>query len=240
MMSVESSIPYKGKELDLFAEVNIWKSYWKSAIREFLGNHILEVGAGLGASIEIFYDGNFSKWLGLEPDPDLVTLLKERKGRGEFPQWCEFKQGTIRDLADSEQFDTILYIDVLEHIPDDVAEIEGAASHVKVGGTIVVVAPSHQFLYSEFDSSVGHIRRYDHHSLRGLTPKGFSIAESKYLDSVGLLASLGNRFLLHSPMPSRRQLWFWDKILVRLSRLVDPLLRYSIGKSILFVWRRDL
>ena len=131
MMSVKSSIPYKGKELDLFAEVLIWKRYWKSAIQEFLGDHILEVGAGLGASIELFSDNSFSKWLGLEPDPDLVALLKERKGRGEFPQWCEFKQGTIRDLADNEQFDTILYVDVLEHIPDDGAEIGQAANHGK-------------------------------------------------------------------------------------------------------------
>lgn len=239
-MSVESSIPYKGKELDLFAEVLIWKKYWKSAIQEFLGDHILEVGAGIGASIEVFSHDTFSNWLGLEPDPDLVALLNQRKHEGEFPSWCEFKHGTIRDLADGEQFDTILYIDVLEHITDDGAEIGQASNHVKMGGTIVVVAPSHQFLYSEFDSSVGHVRRYDHPSLCALTPQGFSIVDSKYLDSVGLLASLGNRFLLHSPMPSRRQLWIWDKILVRLSRLVDPLLRYSIGKSILFVWQRDL
>ena len=239
-MSVESSIPYKGKELDLFAEVIIWKRYWKSVIRKYLGNHILEVGAGIGASIEIFADGPFSTWLGLEPDPDLVALLKGRLSRGEFPQWCEFKQGTIQDLVDSAQFDTILYIDVLEHIQDDGGEIEGAANHVVKGGYIVVVAPSHQFLYSEFDSSVGHVRRYDRHSLGALSPQGFSVVDSKYLDSVGLVASLGNRFILHSPMPSRRQLWIWDKILVRLSRVVDPLLRYSIEKSILFVWQRDL
>lgn len=240
MMSLESSIPYKGKELDLFAEVIIWKRYWKSVIQEFLGNHILEVGAGKGATIEIFSDESFSHWLGLEPDPDMVSMLNERKNEGEFPQWCEFKQGTIRDVAESAQFDTILYIDVLEHIQDDCAEIEQAANYVRMGGYIVVLAPSHQFLYSEFDSSVGHIKRYDKHSLRALTPHGFSIVDSKYLDSVGLLASLGNRFILRSSMPSRRQLWIWDKILVRISRVVDPLVRYSIGKSILLVWQRDL
>jgi len=240
MTPIESTINYRGKELDLFSEVTIWKRYWKDAIHEFLGSHILEVGSGLGASVEIFADDSFSTWLGLEPDPDMVALLKERKGEGEFPNWCEFKQGAIRDLADSAQFDTILYIDVLEHIQDDGAEIELAANHVKISGYIVVIAPSHQFLYSEFDSSVGHIKRYDNHSLRALTPRGFSVVDSKYLDSVGLLASLGNRFILHSSIPSRRQLWIWDKILVRLSRVVDPLVRYSIGKSILFVWQRDL
>ncbi|KPK92271.1 MAG: hypothetical protein AMJ88_11400 [Anaerolineae bacterium SM23_ 63] len=239
-MALETSIPYKGKELDLFAEVMIWKRYWKSFIREFLGSHVLEVGAGIGASIEVFADDTFSSWLGLEPDPKMVDLLKARQGRGEFPAWCDFKQGTIRDLAASDQFDAILYIDVLEHIREDVAEIEQAAKHVEMGGHIVVVAPSHQFLYSEFDSSVGHVRRYDRHSLGSLTPRDFSIVASKYLDSVGLLASLGNRFILHSPMPTRRQLWIWDKILVRLSRVVDPLLRYSFGKSIVFVWQRDL
>jgi hypothetical protein len=59
-----------------------------------------------------------------------------------------------------------------------------------------------------------------------------------YLDSVGMLASMGNRYVLGSGMPTSRQLWIWDKLMVPVSRLIDPLLFYSVGKSILGVWRK--
>ena len=59
-----------------------------------------------------------------------------------------------------------------------------------------------------------------------------------YLDSVGLLASLDNRLFLKHAIPGPGQVAFWDKVLVRCSRLVDPLLFYSLGMSVLSIWKR--
>jgi hypothetical protein len=59
-----------------------------------------------------------------------------------------------------------------------------------------------------------------------------------YLDCVGLLASLGNRLVLKSKMPSKRQIALWDRGMVPLSTVLDPLLRYSVGKSVFGVWRK--
>ena len=59
----------------------------------------------------------------------------------------------------------------------------------------------------------------------------------RYLDTAGLIASLGNRLLLRSAMPTEKQLGFWDRRLVPVSRTIDPLLRYRLGKSIVGVWR---
>jgi hypothetical protein len=59
-----------------------------------------------------------------------------------------------------------------------------------------------------------------------------------YLDSVGMLASMGNRFVLNSGMPTSRQLWVWDKLMVPVSRLIDPVIRYTLGKSVLGVWEK--
>jgi hypothetical protein len=64
------------------------------------------------------------------------------------------------------------------------------------------------------------------------------MVRSIYLDSAGLLASLGNRLFLSQSMPGPGQIAFWDKVLVRCSRVVDPLLCYSLGKSVLCVWER--
>jgi hypothetical protein len=61
----------------------------------------------------------------------------------------------------------------------------------------------------------------------------------RYLDSVGLGASMANKLLLRSASPAVGQIGFWDRVLVRASTVFDPLLGYRLGKSILGVWRKD-
>ncbi len=60
----------------------------------------------------------------------------------------------------------------------------------------------------------------------------------RYLDSIGILASLGNQLFLRRSIPTPGQISLWDGVMVRLSRLVDPLLLYSVGKSVLAVWQK--
>ena len=97
---------------------------------------------------------------------------------------------------------------------------------------------AHPRLFSPFDRAIGHYSRYTRSSLRALTPKGLVLVRTIYLDSVGMLASLGNRLFLKHAIPGPGQVAFWDKVLVRCSRLVDPLLFYSLGMSVLSIWKR--
>ena len=69
--------------------------------------------------------------------------------------------GSLRTFSDSPCFDCILYIDVLEHIEDDRAQIDAAARLVRGGGHVVILSPAHHWLFSEFDKSIGHFRRYN-------------------------------------------------------------------------------
>jgi hypothetical protein len=55
---------------------------------------------------------------------------------------------------------------------------------------------------------------------------------------VGIFASLGNRLLTRASMPTEAQIGLWDRWMVPLSRWIDPLLAYQVGKSVLAVWRR--
>jgi hypothetical protein len=61
-----------------------------------------------------------------------------------------------------------------------------------------------------------------------------------YLDSVGLLASLGNKLFLRSPIPSEAQIRFWDRFMVPISTFADHALGYALGRSILVIWRNSL
>src|SRR5262249_8680802 len=120
----------------------------------------------------------------------------------------------------------------------DRAEIALAARRLRPGGHLVVLAPAHQWLFTPFDAAIGHFRRYSRGSLAALTSGDLSLRKAVYLDAVGLLASLGNRLLLRSAMPSRGQILLWDNWMVPCSQWVDPLLAGRLGKSVLAVWRR--
>ena len=73
--------------------------------------------------------------------------------------------GTLSELSDSDKFDTILYMDVFEHIEDDRAELERAAAQLAPDGHLIVLAPAHQWLFTPFDESIGHYRRYSRRTL---------------------------------------------------------------------------
>ena len=156
---------------------------------------------------------------------------------GSLPPDLEVRCGAIADIDAAERFDCILYVDVLEHIEDDRRELERASGHLAPGGSIVIVAPAHGWLYTPFDRAIGHFRRYSRTSLRAVVPDRLEVTHMGYLDSVGMLASLGNRLLLRSASPSRAQIRFWDRILVPISRIVDPWLLHRVGKSVVAVLR---
>ena len=233
---------YGGTELELFARAVGWKSYFASQIRPFLHGEVLEVGAGIGGTTRVLCDDSALRWTCLEPDFRMASALmgrvRELPGAGEN---VDVRVGTLAGMDESRRFDCILYIDVLEHIADDAGEMARAAARLRPGGRIVVLAPAHQALYSEFDASVDHYRRYDRRMLRRAMPKGAGLTCERliYLDSVGLLLSVANRVFLRRAMPTMRNILFWDRVCVPVSRIVDRWIGHRVGKTVLGIWRRD-
>jgi len=225
---------YVGGELGVFYHARRWKTYWGAQVSNWISGDVLEVGAGLGANTVFLQTPEVRSWTCLEPDARLASSLKEATAGLDR---VIVLRGTTGALAVC-QFDVILYIDVLEHIQDDRAEMERAAALLRPGGRIIVLAPAHQRLYSPFDAAIGHYRRYSRNSLSARTPEGCRIEIMRYLDCVGIITSLANRAFLRQRQPTLRQILFWDSILVPLSRVLDPVFGFRLGKSVLSVWRR--
>lgn len=228
---------YPGEELDLFTHAVNWKSYWASRVRPHLGRDVLEVGAGMGSNTALLRAGVEGRWVCLEPDPKLAARIPVFYDGEESSRKVEVVVGTLDDLPSGAKFDTVLYIDVLEHIEDDAAELVRAVAHLRIGGNLIVLAPAHPGLFSPFDEAVGHYRRYTWGSLAAISPCFVPSGCFCYLDSAGLLASMANRFLLRSAVPTVGQVRTWDRWLVPISRWLDPLLGYRVGKSVLGIWQ---
>ena len=204
-----------------------------------LGKRVLDVGAGLGANTTYLLGPGQESWLCLEPDTALCTQIPGMLADHPQKDRVSARNGTLRDLGPEAVFDTIIYIDVLEHIEDDGGEMRAALGHLQPGGKIIVLSPAHPGLYTEFDRAIGHFRRYTRRSLRACTPEGSRLVKLFALDSFGLMASVANRLLLHQSMPTLKQVELWDRRLVPVSRWTDPLIGYAIGKSWVGVWQKQ-
>lgn len=230
---------YCGTELELFAGAVNWKAYWARHVRGVIQGDVLEVGAGIGANTKLLCGERVRRWVCVEPDARLAAQIPATMQAHAHGGRVEVVAGTIEHVRREEAFDAILYLDVLEHIAADRAELTRAAERLRVGGALVVLAPAWPSLYAPFDAAVGHRRRYTRRTLQGAVPRGLVRLKLISLDSCGLLASLGNRVLLRRRMPSAGQLRFWDRVMVPVSRVLDRLTLHRLGKSVLGIWRKE-
>ena len=233
-MTARAATKHVGQELHLFAHATRWKAYWTSRILPWVKGDVLEVGAGIGGNTRLLHHSGVRSWLCLEPDPELAQSLT-RAVTGALG--CRVVVGAVANI-EQLRFDSILYIDVLEHIEADGDELAAAAKLLRPGGHLIVLAPAHQFLYSSFDAAIGHYRRYNSTSLRRCAPPGCRHEAMFYLDCLGVFASLTNRLMLRQTLPTEAQIKTWDRYIIPLSRMMDRLFGYTLGKTIVFVATR--
>ena len=219
-------------ELTLFAHAVNWKKYWATSIAKYVYGSVAEVGAGIGSNAQLLLNRQVDELMLIEPREELFSQLSAR----EYPQRVGKLNGILKDSH--RYFDTILYIDVLEHIEDDGDETSCAYDHLTNGGHLVILSPAWPFLYSPFDQAVGHHRRYTRASLRASVDSRLETVSEIYLDSVGLLAALANKLLLRASAPSDAQVKLWDGLMVRMSAMLDPMLCYTAGKTVVGVYRK--
>jgi SAM-dependent methyltransferase len=229
---------YEGAELALFAHAVNWKAYWASKIAPFVKGRVLEVGAGIGSNAITLLEPRGVQWTLLEPDSGQCDEMRAKIRDGQLPSDTEVRCGILMDLPAEPTFDTIIYIDVLEHIEDDRAELSEAARRLRPGGCLIVLSPAYQFLFSPFDAAIGHYRRYSRKGLLLVADASFRPVRSFYLDSLGALLSLLNRLLVRQSMPSASTIKTWDSLIVPMSRLADPLLGFSVGRSVVGIWAK--
>jgi SAM-dependent methyltransferase len=227
---------YVGEELFLFQHATRWKHYFASKICAYIKGNTLEVGAGIGANARFLITRDVTSLTLLEPDPELSAKIPENTdGIGISKRVIT---GDI-DALTAERFDTIIYIDVLEHIEQSRQEIIKIRSLLNSGGNLIILVPAFQFLFNEFDKKIGHFRRYTRKSLREEVNSHLNETALFYLDSCGFFAALANKILLRKSEPTMVQVQFWDKILVPVSGILDLLVFRKFGKSLVGVFQKQ-
>ena len=228
---------YPGDELELFSNAINWKNYFASRLTKYIHGNVLEVGAGNGSTTNILLNQNVSNWMCLEPDKELFFKLKQNLHNNNLTHNIALQNGRISSIK-SNEFDCIAYIDVLEHINEDKEEVLLASDLLSRNGNLVILSPAYNWLFSPFDTSIGHVKRYNYDSLIQLESKHLKLVHYEYLDSVGIVLNLLNKFLLKQHYPTKKQIKIWDSFVVPLSRIIDPFVARSFGKTIIGIYRK--
>jgi len=223
---------YSGVEnLEAMSEAENYNRFLLETVRRYAPAHgrILDFGAGSGQ-----FAVPLSK-LGLdvtalEPDAFLRNKIAEQGVRA---------MAAPEELPDSA-FDYIYTLNVLEHIEDDVGALKALRSKLRSGGRLLVYVPAFPVLYTSMDAKVGHVRRYTRRTLMAaVTGAGFSIKETRHVDSLGFFASL-----MFKAVGSKdgtinvRALRLYDRIAFPASRLIDAVTHGWLGKNLLLVAAR--
>ena len=221
-------------ELECFDEAKNWRKYQFENVLKYINSSVLEVGPGTGNNVQ-YYRDRASEITLLEINKDTADSLKS-KFKGD-------KKITVlnSDINSQERkFDTILYMDVLEHIEDDEKEINRALEQLKPGGNIIFFIPAYQFLYSDFDKAIGHVKRYTKHFfLTFKRDKKISITELKYFDSIGFFMALLNKLFNKDKIETiGLGIKIWNK-LIFLSKIMDLIFFNKFGKSLLCIMKKN-
>ena len=129
---MDDKLKYPGKELEIFDKAILWRKYLFKKIKKYIGKEILEVGAGMGSFTKNYFQ-NDQKIVLSELDTNLLEILNYR-----FKKFSNIQIKSKYTKNIENQFDSILYISVLEHIEDDVGEIKTALDKLKNGGSVKV------------------------------------------------------------------------------------------------------
>lgn len=211
-----------------------------SLFSEYLGSRVLEVGGGLGQISEVLVDSDIDL-LTLEPDPHLFGKLEEKFHP--LPRF-EVQNLTVESLLVegklAAEFDSAIYINVLEHIADDSAELINVRKLLKSGGNVVVFSPALPILYGTMDGLSGHFRRYTKSELIGLVKdSGFEVIHVEYFDFVGIFPYFFMYRLLKVRTIGSGGMFVYDNIILPISTMLERLARGRlIGKNLLIVGRK--
>jgi SAM-dependent methyltransferase len=232
---------YPGRELEAMAQA---ANYHRWIIRRFapyLGRHIVEVGAGLGSFSELILEYHQCESLALvEPSAEMYRQLLVNETLSAATATIHKYQSNFTEAAPqiraTQPPDSIMYVNVLEHIEDDEIELQSIRETLTADGRLFIFVPALTWLYGAFDERVGHFRRY---TKRGLETKlqsaGFKIVMSAYFDSLGIAPWWVKYCLLRSDTMPAASVRFYDRFVVPALSRVEDFVSPPLGKNVILV-----
>jgi 2-polyprenyl-3-methyl-5-hydroxy-6-metoxy-1,4-benzoquinol methylase len=209
-------------------------------ISPWLGQRVLEVGCGIGTYTEEMAVGS-RRIVAMDMERSFVDAALARLGHLPNVQLiCGDATQAGAARPGDEAFDTVILLDVLEHIEDDVDLLTRLRARLEPGGHLILKVPAMPSLYSPMDAAIGHWRRYDKRGLtQAMTRAGLEVVRVWSFNAAAVPGWWWNGRVRKLRAPPQEQVALFDR-LVPVLRPLDRLARLFCGVSLIAVARRPI
>lgn len=225
---------YFGKDLEAMSFAQNYHKWILEEITPFVGKHLAEIGAGVGNFSDFLLGLDIESLNAYEPSANMYHYLEKKfsTSTSVTTHNCFFE--TVAEQYQNH-FDSVIYINVLEHVEDDIQSLIQAQNTLKQDGHIIVFVPALPFLYSDLDKSVGHFRRYTKSSLiETATSAGLEVDSVKYFDIAGIIPWY-IAFVLMKHTATTGNVSLYDKLIIPVMKKLEQTITPPIGKNLLMI-----
>ncbi len=220
--------------LENMSQAEFYNKWTFDKFKDYVRGDILEVGCGIGNFTLTL--SKYGKITAIDIDQSLVENLKKDKSYSINAGYGDIEKNDY--FFQKKTFDTIICLNVLEHVQNDTKALGNMFKLLKKGGYLILLVPLYNFLFGEIDKSIGHFRRYNPKELvKRVQDLGYDIVSYRKLNLIGLIGWFITGKILKNKQITGYKIKLFNLVspVLYLENLIEP----PIGTSILIVAKRN-
>ena len=213
---------YGGEILERLNRAPRFTRWMADVLRPYVGDRVLEIGAGIG-NMSLHLMPRPVYWA-TDVNPHYLDYLERLRSNRPYLRVSRTDGMDAESFPAGQTFDTVVCLNVIEHIEDDVDALRNIQAILDEGGRAIILVPNGPGLYGSLDEVLGHYRRYTAEQLIGVSQEaGFEVERVLKFNRPGILAWWLNGRVLRKKTFGLAQIRLLN-VLTPIFRVLDPVL----------------
>ncbi len=209
-----------GEILERMNQAPRFTRWMADVVRPYVGDRVLEIGAGIGnMSVNLMPR---SIYWATDVNPYYLNYLETLRPTRPYMHVAQTDGMKPESFPVGQNFDTVVCLNVVEHIEDDLGALRNVRDALVDGGTAVVLVPFGPKIFGSLDEVLGHCRRYTEEQLAAVARQaGFEVEHILKFNRPGVPAWWFNGKVLRRKTFGLGQIRLLN-ILTPIFRIIDP------------------
>lgn len=227
---------YLSSELGPMAMAHNYYQWIMRQFRPHLGNVVCELGAGIGTFSSLLLEEDIHRLILVEPAHNLLARLRDRFGAEGRVQVVEGEVEAYVDRLREGQVDTIVSVNVLEHIDDDRRTLATISRVLPSGGKLLLFVPALPELFGSLDETFGHRRRYRKAEIEEKVTKArFQVLDLKFTNSLGAASWFIAGRILKLRTVSPLMVQHYDRWVIPIVKTIESCVTPPLGQNLILI-----